>query len=55
MRDKIGGYPFEVKKENGRTVLRFFPKSPTAKNPNSIVFVLPLDKEDKKKLTQIIL
>lgn len=50
----MGGVPFEAKKENGKTVLRFFPKGPNPKNPDSIVFVLTLTKEDKKKLTEII-
>jgi hypothetical protein len=54
MRDRLGDYPYEVKKEAGKTVLRFYPKSPDAKNPDSIVFVLPLGKEDKKKLLQLV-
>jgi hypothetical protein len=54
MRDKIGGYPYESKKENGKTVLRFFPKSPNAKNPDGVVFVLALDVNDKKKISEII-
>ena len=54
MRDKLGSYPFEKSEENGRIILRFFPKSETAKNPNSIVFVLSLDKDDRAKLNKII-
>jgi len=54
MRDRIGGYPYEVKKEAGKTVLRFYPKSPDAKNPDSIVFVLPLDEDGRKKMLKII-
>jgi len=54
MRDKLGGVPFEAKDENGKTVLRFYPKSPDAVNPDGIVFMLPLDKDDKKKLLEII-
>jgi len=53
-REKLGGVPFEVKKDGGKTVFRFFPKGPSPKNPDSIVFVLVLDKEDKKKLEKII-
>ena len=49
MREKIGSYPYEIKKENGFTVIRFFPKSSTAQNPDSIVFVLRLNKEDSTK------
>lgn len=54
MREKLGGVPFEVKKEEGKTVLRFYPKSSTAKNPDGIVFMLALDKDDKKKFAEII-
>jgi len=54
MRDKLGDFPYETKKEGGKTVLRFYPKSSTAKNPNSIVFVLSLNEDDRKKLTKII-
>ena len=54
MRDKIGGVPFEISHDGKKTVLRFFPKSSTAKNPDGIVFMLALDKDDKKKLTEII-
>lgn len=54
MRDRIGSYPYEVKKEAGKTVFRFYPKSPDAKNPDSIVFVLPLDENDRKKMLKIV-
>ena len=54
MREKLGGVPYEVKKEKDMTVLRFFPKSTSAKNPNGIVFMLALDNEDRKKLSKII-
>ena len=54
MREKLGGVPYEIQKEKGKTILRFFPKSENAKNPNSIVFVLPLDSNDRKKLIKII-
>jgi len=53
MREKLGGVPFEAKKEGGKTVLRFFPKGPNAKNPDGIVFMLALDEEDKKKMSKI--
>jgi len=54
MREKLGEYPFEARKEGGKTILRFFPKSPDAKNPNSIVFVLRLGPEDKKIISKLI-
>lgn len=54
MREKIGGVPYEVTKRDGITILRFFPKSTNAKNPDGIVFMLALDKNDRKKLSEII-
>jgi len=54
MRERLGGIPFEIKNEKNRTVLRFYPKSSTAKNPDGMVFMLALDIEDKKKLSKII-
>jgi len=53
-RDMLGGVPFEVKKEKRIVSIRFFPKSPNAKNPDGIVFVLHLDADDRKKLNEII-
>ena len=54
MRNTIGNYPFEVSKESGKVKIRFFPKSPNAKNPDGIVFVLSLDRDDREKLIKII-
>jgi len=54
VRDNIGGVPYELKKEGGKLTIRFFPKSPKAKNPDGIVFVLHLDADDRKKLAEII-
>ena len=54
MREKLGENPFEVKKEGNKTTFRFFPKGENAKNPNSIVFVLSLDSDDKTKLEKIL-
>ena len=53
-RDNLGGVPYELKKESGKLSIRFFPKSPNAKNPDGIVFVLKLDAVDRKKLAEII-
>ena len=53
-RERLSGFPYESKKEGGKTVLRFFPKSENAKNQNSIVFVLSLDKAEREKLKKII-
>lgn len=54
MREKLGGVPFEVSHDGKNIVLRFFPKSSTAKNPDGIVFMLALDREDRNKLSKII-
>lgn len=53
MRDTIGGYPYEVSKESGKTVIKFFPKSKSAKDPNLVRFMLTLDQSDLKKLSKI--
>ena len=54
MRDKIGGVPYETRKEGGNVTIRFYPKGVNAKNPDGIVFMLSLDGSDRKKLTEII-
>ena len=53
-RDRLGGVPYELKKESGKISIRFFPKSPNAKNPDGIVFMLHLDAEERKKLADLI-
>ena len=54
MRERIGGVPFETKKSGGNVEIRFYPKGENAKNPDGIVFMLSLSKEDRKKLSGII-
>jgi len=54
VREKLGSNPYEVTKEDGKLKFRFFPKSENAKNPNSIVFVLALNRDDRAKLKKII-
>ena len=53
-RDKLSGFPYEIREEKDKTIIRFFPKSPTAKYPNDSVLVLKLSKKDKKKLIKIL-
>lgn len=53
-RERLGNYPYELKKDGEKIILRFFPKDPAAKFPDNVVFVLPLDREDKMKLTKLI-
>ncbi len=52
-RDKLGGVPFESKKEKKKVKLRFFPKGENAKNPDSIVFTMLLDESDKEKILKL--
>jgi len=54
MKETFGGYPFEVKKSGKEITLQFFPKSPSAKNPDLIRFKLVLSKSDLKTLGKII-
>ena len=54
MRDKLGGVPYETKRDGGNTVIRFYPKGENAKNPDGLVFMLSLDEIDRKKLLEII-
>ena len=53
-RDTLAGVPYETKKDDDKIILRFFPKSPSAKNPDGIVFMMALDKGDVAKLKKII-
>ena len=54
MRERIGGVPFETKKSGGCVEIRFYPNLENANNPDGIVFMLSLSKEDRKKLSGII-
>jgi hypothetical protein len=53
-RDRIGNVPYEIRKKGDKINLRFYPKTDTAKNPDKIVFVLSLDKSDRKKLASLV-
>ena len=50
----MSGFPYEARHESGMTIIRFYPKGKNAKNPDSIVFVLALNKNDADKLKKII-
>jgi len=54
MRDKIGGRPFEVKSEGGKKLIKFFPMTENAKNPDSVLFRISLDRNDVKKLIKAL-
>lgn len=49
-RDRIGGVPYEAKKEGKKTRVRFYPKGESPKDPNSVVFTMLLDESDKEKI-----
>jgi len=54
MRDKIGSRPYEVKNEGGKKVIKFYPMTENAKNPDLVLFRIHLSKEDVKKLTKAL-
>lgn len=53
MRDKIGGWPYAIKKVDGKTIIHFYPKGDNLKHPDAAKFTLSLDKDDLKKLAKI--
>ena len=53
-REKVGSYPYEIERKGNILILRFFPKTPTAKDPDNSVLVLPLDEKDRQKLIKIL-
>ena len=53
MREKIGGYPIETKKEGGKVILRFFHKAENAKHPDAVKMTLTLTRDDIKKLSKL--
>ena len=52
-RDRLGGVPYEAVKEGKNIKLKFFPKGSNAKNPDSIVFTMLLDKSDQEKILEL--
>jgi len=53
MRDKIGGRPYEVRKDGSRYVISFYPMSESAKNPDAVLFRLTLTRDELKKISKI--
>lgn len=53
MRDKIGGYPIEAKKEGDKVILKFFHKAENVKYPDAVKITLTLTKDDIKKLSKL--
>lgn len=53
MRDKIGGWPYDVKKVDGKVVINFYPQGDNLKHPNNPKFTLKLDRDDLKKLLKL--
>lgn len=54
VRETISGFPCEIEKKEGVVRMKFLPKSPNAKYPESPVLILKLDKDDRKKLIGIL-
>jgi len=54
MRDMIGGRPYEIKNEGGKKVIKFFPMSENAQNPDLVLFRIHLDKDGVKKLIKAL-
>ena len=54
MREKLAGFPIEVKKINGDIKITFYPKNPNAKFPDNPFFIMKLDDIEKEKLQKII-
>lgn len=54
VKDILGGFPCEIVDDGKTKKIKFFPKNPNAKNPNSITFVLPINSDDKQKLLKIL-
>jgi len=53
-RDELSGFPYEITKEGNFTVLRFYPKSPKAVDPNDSEFRLKLDEKERQKLIKLL-
>jgi len=53
MRDKIGTWPYDVKKVGGKTILKFYHRGPKLQNPDDPIITLTLDKDDIKKLANL--
>ena len=57
MRDKIGERPIEVTESNDKLILKFYPMTKNAKNPNKVLFCLTMDSEARinwKKFAKLI-
>ena len=53
MRDKIGGWPYDIKKVEGKVIVHFYPKGDNLKHPDTPKFTLTLDSNDLKKLSKL--
>ncbi len=54
VREIIAGFPCEIEKKGGVVIMKFLPKSPTAKYPDNPVLILKLDKNERKKLIDML-
>lgn len=53
MRDSIGGYPIETRKEGNKVILKFFHKAENVKHPDAVKMTLALTRDDIKKLSKL--
>jgi len=53
-RDKLGGRPYEIRKSGGTTKIMFFPQTPNAKNPDTVLFRIELSPDDVRKLKKVL-
>ena len=53
MRDKLGGRPYEVKRDGSKYTISFYPQSKSAKNPDAVLFRLTVTKDELRKLAKI--
>ena len=53
MRDKIGGHPYDTKKEDGKLIVKFYRSGENLKNPDHPVLTLKLGKDDLRKLSKL--
>ncbi len=54
MADTLGDYPYTLSKQGGKIIIKFHPKGPNLKYPDSVKFSLVLSSDDVRKLKKIL-
>jgi hypothetical protein len=54
LKNTLSGSPYKATKEGSVTILRFFSKSPNAKDPNQNEFTLRLNEIDRPTLIKLL-